>query len=227
MKYCISLAIAGFLLVTGLRFAEAQTKFPDGETKFPGGVTFSSEIDNMTDKKKCQVTTPMRGVQVYVVGPSAVGVWVHERHGPVEPVGSGRRPIFRIDKAPPVELIVSDRPNLMMVPSNKANQFVAALYSRKTLRVRWWQFPSREQHDADVEAGDFASAYDHAVKECGWAAAKAERATFSKVPDIVKADKGYISATFFPRFGEWTVTYMPEFSSCKIRARGKRTAVFL
>lgn len=203
--------IAAVLLIPSLAGGESLP--------FPGGATFQFKIDEMTDKKACSVFTPMRGVQAAVYDSATVAFWVPEQQGVV---ARDPAPIMRIDEASSFRLVATEKPHMIGVPPPKAREVVEALYTRRKIAVRWYNFPHREQKNLTVETGDFGAAYDHAVKVCGWSRLNVKRRPLSKEPKVYKGDNGYISASFGGSLA-WTVTFMPQFGSCEISAPGVHT----
>jgi len=96
---------------------------------------------------------------------------------------------------------------------------LAALYEGKKIALRLYTWPEGDERNFEVMSGDFASAYDHAVRECGWKSLALTPRPLSKMPEIYRAERGYISASFA---STWNVTWIPEFRSCELR--GPRSA---
>jgi hypothetical protein len=198
---------------------------PGGEAAhdyiFPGGVSLQVKADEMTDKRLCTLFTPMQGVQVAVSGDGLAVVWTHDSFN----VSHTPPPLMRIGEAPPFELSVPDRPHLMGVPAKHAATVVAALYGGEKIRVRFSDWPSGDSKNFEVGAGDFGAGYDRARAVCGWSPLEVKRALMSKEPRIFRSNNGYVSASFGGDTGGWTVTLMPQFKSCSIKAGGTDTLV--
>jgi len=165
------------------------------------------------------VFTAMRGIQAAVYDSATIAIWVHEKQGVV---ARDSAPMMRIDEASPLRLAATEKPQMITVPPAKARGIIEALYARRKIVVRWYDFPHKDQKNFTVESGDFGAAYDHAVKVCGWSRLKVKRRPLSKEPEIYKGDKGYLSASFGGSPG-WTVMFMPQFGSCSITSPGVHT----
>ena len=180
---------------------------------FPGGTTIQWKVDEMTDRKRCSLFTPQRGMYVGIYGRDLVSFWTPERRLPAP----GRPALVRIDSSAPLSLVVGEKPQLLAVPAAHGRRVVDALYRNSKVVVRYYSFPELEEVTTTVVLGDVAAAYDYATANCGWASTGQARLPLSKEPDIYRADKGYISATI-PRGVGWSVTYMPEYQSCSLAA---------
>lgn len=197
----------------------AQTR-PD-TIPFLGGVTLHWKLDEMTDQKRCSVFTPARGMYVGIYGHDTVSFWIPEK----APLASGQRPtLVRIDSNAPINLVVTDKPRLIAVPKGHASQVVEALYRRSKIVVRYYTFPEQDERNVPISIGDVASAYDYAVKSCGWKSLGLDRMPLPKDPYIYKGENGSVSATFGGD-GGWNVMFLPEYQSCRVSA-GHVHAIF-
>jgi hypothetical protein len=155
---------------------------------FPGGAEFLAKKDEMTDKKLCFVSTPMvGGVQVVVYGPDSAAIWVVDRNR--SPVAGNPAPMLRISKDAPVQLIAGSKPDRIDIPKAATRKFIEALYTQKKVTVRWTRVLTNDQFTDEIEIGDLGSAYDHAVKACGWKPMRVKRIPLSKEPRIYEGIK--------------------------------------
>jgi len=188
---------------------------------FPGGVTLQWKLDEMTDRKRCSVFTPIQGLYAGIHADDVVSFWIPEK----APLASAQRPaLARIDTNPPINLEVSDKPRLITVPKSRGREVVEALYRRSKIIVRYYTFPQQDERNITLTVGDVASAYDFAVKNCGWKSLGMERSPLPKEPHIFKGERGYVSATFGGEAG-WNVIFSPEYQSCRLAA-GHVHAIF-
>lgn len=203
-----SATLALLTFFTQTVFAQSPQSIP-----FPGGTSLEWKVDEMTDQKRCSIFTPMRGMYAGIYGRDLVSFWTPERSLP----SPQRQALVRIGAEPPFSIAVGEKPRLLSVPKANGAQIVEAMYRQAKITVRYYTFPELDEQTVTVALGDVGSAYDHAVQLCGWPKMAGVRVPLSKEPNIYKSDKGYSSASFAGD-GGWTVTHMPEFGSCEIRA---------
>lgn len=206
---------AAVLLAPG----DAAAQSPLQSIPFPGGVTFQFKRDEMTDRLRCAVVTPMRGAQVAVQG-TTVEVRVHADRGPV---ARDSQALMRIDAAPPFALGPASGTHRLAVPPAHVPELLRALYARRKVVVRFYQLPGNQEHTFTLEAGDFGNAHAYASSRCGWPSLDLPRQPLPKEPAVYRRDDGSLSAVFAE---EWWVVSLPNSQSCTIRSSGLSADVF-
>jgi len=178
-------------------------------TVLPMGTMLYRWRDEISGDESCAIFGPMRGVQAGLYEDGTVILWAYERFA-IDPVptlwlGEQRLPLKK-----------GEKPGLLLAPASHYPRIVQSLYERQKMQARLYS-PGLEEKTFEVEAGDFAGAYDQAISKCGWRALGLRRPELPRGPEIHRGDKGYISATFGGYPG-WVVTIMPEFQTCDMRS---------
>jgi|GEM_PF-2493362 hypothetical protein len=171
---------------------------------FAGGVQLRIGRDSMTDRKLCVAQTPMtRGVTISFMGKAVfVNLALDVQADYYQPA------VLRLGDAKPFQLIIPQRPHVLFIPLSRAASVVRALYSHQRIRLRFIEWPDGRVNDGDLALGDFASAYDTAVRLCRWLPLRiaaihpnVDSAGMKDTSDLSQADQ-----TFFPLEGGWTVS---------------------
>lgn len=180
---------------------------------FPGAVTIQWKLDEMTDQKRCTIRTPGPRTQAAVSAADEVSFWVPEGS-----LVSARRDVLaRIDSDPPIVLEAAETPRVIHVPREDSHEIVKALYQRSKVLVRYYTFPEQTEINTQITVGEFSSAYDYAVDNCGWQEVNISAPPLPRNADVYEGDGGYVSAMFGGQSG-WNVILQPKYQSCRLSA---------
>jgi hypothetical protein len=188
---------------------------------FPGGITLRIKNDEMTDKRTCTISTPLRGIYLEFYGRAGASVWTSD----ALKLDYSVKPQMRLGADELFELETSRHPHPMFVPSKHIADVVRALYSGAKVRVRFVLWPSGDARTIEIEQGDFASAYDRGAQFCGWPEPGVSRAVLSHQPKVRTGDD--LIESSFGGDSQWIVHYFPQLGSCYIAApSGKQLIAF-
>ncbi len=139
---------------------------------FPGNIALRIGTDSMTDKEFCFASVESDMVAIDVAGNGAAVL------GTPSDIDYEKPAMLRIDNDPPIPLNIQHQKHQflfrgsatrqLLVPSERVEEFVLALYTRRRLRLRYSVFPGPGRYDEQLKFGDFAAAYDRGVELCAW-----------------------------------------------------------
>jgi TonB family protein len=163
ISFLAVLILAGSLAAQTKSVALKPAPSPSGDFDF-SGATLRISIDSMTDRQVCSITTRNNGAWIAVSGDSVAIIATMKNRN----VDYDRPAFLRVGDAPPFRLGISRRPHFLAIPFEQAPEVVRALYTQQRVRLRFTEWPDGANFDEQLEAGDFAAAYDRGVELCAW-----------------------------------------------------------
>jgi hypothetical protein len=155
------LALAGIVAIFAFAGgADERERLFDGM-----GIRLEKITDSMTDKTSCVMFVD-EGPIYLAVTPAKVNVWSASDE---LLFAFDSKHLIRVGDAPPMTLTYLSKQNgISVADAATAGKVVKALAARTPVKVRYYDWPSHDQHDREIVSPAFAYVWGKAEKACGW-----------------------------------------------------------
>lgn len=131
------------------------------------GMKLESLTDAMTDERSCVLFIDQGPVYFALYGHNLFTIWAEEDSG--LNFSSDSNHMIRVGEQSPYSLTALFRRNgLKPANATQAAAVVRALLEGERMRYRYYDWPSYDSSDREVDAPNVAYAYNIAVERCGW-----------------------------------------------------------